>query len=367
VQTIAIAQTVQIPLLSAMLLGGCATKLVRAIRVGSMDAGLGPTTLFPMRLRRPVAMAMCAVELGLGLGLIVTAGPLGGVAAATCVRLGTGLLFLVATCALLELRAARPDVGCGCFGDFSHSPVDWRTLTRSALLSVAALTTIGLVPPPLHSSSALALLIGILAAELALIAGLSPELGEALVRLGYSEPCELRIVPTDRTLTALRRSKQWRRHVGMLTADVPVDVWRELCWRYLVFPGRHGERDAEIVFAVFLGQRRPLIHTAMVDAATGDAVPWAAAPIRPYWPHWPSLRVRGPSGPDSRPWADAGPDAGARGGADPGGGAGSGGESGWAPPGEAVAPGGAVAPDGGGGGGGGGAPTDAGERSAAFY
>jgi hypothetical protein len=311
VQTIAIAQTVQIPLLSAMLLGGCATKLVRAIRVGSMDAGLGPTTLFPMRLRRPVAMAMCAVELGLGLGLIVTAGPLGGVAAATCVRLGTALLFLVATCALLELRAARPDVGCGCFGDFSHSPVDWRTLTRSALLSVAALVTLGLLPQPLHSKSAAALLLGILAAELALIAGLSPELGEALVRLGYSEPCELRVVPTDRTLTALRRSKQWRRHAGMLTADVPVDVWRELCWRYLVFPGRHGERDAEIVFAVFLRQRRPLIHTAMVDAATGDAVPWAAAPIRPYWPHWPLLRVRGSGGPAVQPSAGVGSEGGA--------------------------------------------------------
>jgi hypothetical protein len=292
-------QTVQIPLLAAMLLGGCVTKLIRAVRLGSLDRGLGPTALFPMRLRRPIGLAMSALELGLGLGLIVTAGAIGRGAPATCVRLGTGLLFLVATSALLELRAARPDAGCGCFGDFSHTPVGGRTLTRSALLAAGALITIGLRPVQQpQSSPAAALLLGMLAAELAVIAGLSPELGEALVRLGYSEPCELRIVPAERTLTALRRSKQWRRHAGLLTADMPADVWRELCWRYLVFPARYGDREAEIVFAVFLRQRRPLIHAAIVDAATGTSLPWAAAPSRV---HWPGRRGGGAR----RPWSAA--------------------------------------------------------------
>ena len=281
---IVMLREVQIPLLSAMLLGGCAAKLAQVVRVGSLDAGLGPTALFPMRLRRPVAMAMCAMECGLGLGLIASAGQIGRGAPAFCVRLGTGLLFLVATSALLELRASRPDIGCGCFGDFSHAPVGWRTLSRSGLLAVAALTTLGLSPlQPPHSKSIAALWLGLLAAELVLIAGLSPELGEALVKLGYSEPCELRVIPAERTLTALRRSKQWRRHAGFLAADVPTDMWRELCWRYLVFPGRYGDREAEVVFAVFLRQRRPLIHVALVDAATGNAVQWPTAPSRPPW------------------------------------------------------------------------------------
>jgi hypothetical protein len=278
-------QTVQIPVLAALLLSGCTTKVIRIIRVGSVDAGLGPTALFPMRLRRPLAVAMCALELGLGIGLILTAGQIGRGAPATCVRLGTGLLFLVAACSLLELRAARPDVGCGCFGDFSHSPVNWRTLTRSALLSVAALATMGLGPirQP-HTEGTAVILLALLVAELALVASLSPELGEALVRLGYSEPCELRVIPPDRTLTALRRSKQWRRHAGIIAADVPADVWRELCWRYLVFPARCGDREAEIVFAVFLRQRRPQIHTALVDAVTGQPLAWPAAPARAPWP-----------------------------------------------------------------------------------
>jgi hypothetical protein len=127
-------QEVQIPILSAMLLGGCAAKVLRAVRLGSIDAGLGPTALFPLRLRRPLAVLVYAIECGLGIGLIVTAGDAGRGEPADAVRLGTGLLFLVAVCALLELRSSRPDVGCGCFGDFSTAPVSWRTLARSVLL-----------------------------------------------------------------------------------------------------------------------------------------------------------------------------------------------------------------------------------------
>ena len=35
-------------------------KLTRIVRVGSLDAGLGPTALFPLRLRRPIAVACAA-------------------------------------------------------------------------------------------------------------------------------------------------------------------------------------------------------------------------------------------------------------------------------------------------------------------
>jgi hypothetical protein len=272
---------VQIPVLAAMLLGGCAGKLARTLQHRSLDAGLGPTALFPLRLRRPAAMAMCATEFGFGIALILTSGALGRGGPAEFARLGTGLLFVVATCALLELRSIRPDVGCGCFGELSTAPITARILARSALLGVAALAIVGLPPLQLpHSAHQVGLLLLLFVAELAVIALLSPEIRETLVRIGYSAPCELRVLPPEQTLAALQRSAQWRRHSGLVADQRPADTWRELCWRYFTFTSRYAGRDAELVFAVYLQQRRPAVHSVLVDTATGAVVPWPAEPAR---------------------------------------------------------------------------------------
>jgi hypothetical protein len=271
----------QVLLLAAILLSASAAKFARVLRVGTMDAGLGPTALFPLPLRRRVAIVISVVELTCGIALVLTALGLGGGQAATAVRLATSLLFIVATLALIELRSSHPGTGCGCFGDLSTAPVSGRTLTRSALLAGAGLATIGLPALRLERTGAeAAAVLVLLAAEVAVIAALSPELGEALARLGYSEPCELRRVPAARTLAALRRTPVWRRHAGVVTADAPVDMWRELCWRYVVFPARAGDRAAEAVFAVYLRRYRPVVHAVLVDASTGAVLDWPAVPGR---------------------------------------------------------------------------------------
>jgi hypothetical protein len=269
---------VQIPLLAAMLLSACASKFVRVLRTKSMAAGLGPTALFPLKLRNPMAIMMCATEFGCGIGLIVTCRSFGSGPPATLVRLGTGLLFLVATFALIELRSVRPDIGCGCFGEFSTAPVTWRTIARSALLAVAALVTMRLPALNLRtlSDSAGPLLL-LLAAELAVFALLSPEIRDILVRIGYSAPCELRVVSPDQTFAALERSAQWRKHSDLIVNREPSDVWRELCWRYVAFPSRVAGRDAELVFAIRLDpQRKPAVLSALVDTVTGVVLPWPA-------------------------------------------------------------------------------------------
>jgi hypothetical protein len=265
----------QILLLSVLLLGGGGAKLVQLLATRPVTAAFGPTALFPVYLRRPVAMFVGAAELCLGVGLLVTAGRIGRGGPASVVRLTVAVLFVVATCALIELRNSRPELGCGCFGELSTTPVSIRAVARSALLAFAALSTVDLGPMRgLRPGGLTASMVGVLAAELVLLAVLSPELAEILVRLGYSEPCELRTLPAERTLAALRKSSQWRRHAGVITADLPVDVWRELCWRYLVFPGRYGDRAAEIVFAVYLKPRRPPVRAALVDAVTGELLRW---------------------------------------------------------------------------------------------
>ncbi len=202
-------------------------------------------------------------------------------------RISTCLLFVVATLALVELRSIRPDIGCGCFGEFSSAPITGRTLARSILLAIAALGSVNVQPiKPPKGIGALAPTLIFLVVELGIIAALSPEVRDLLVRIGYSEPCELRMPTPGHTLHALRRSSQWRRHLALLADDEPVDVWRELCWRYLAFPSRYNGKDAELVFAVYLQNRRPVVLSVLVDAATGAVIPWPVSSGRPAGFGW---------------------------------------------------------------------------------
>jgi hypothetical protein len=268
------AREVQVPLLAALLLGGCAAKARRAVSARSAAAGIGPTAMFPLSVRRPVAVAMCAGEFALGAGLLLTAGPIGAGPAALAIRSGAALLFGTAVGALYELRAQRPSAGCGCFGDLSDAPVSWRTIARSALLCAAAVAAIGV--RPLHkpaSAGQAVVVLAIAAVELLVLAVLSPEVGAIMVRLGYSEPCEVRRLPVSRTLAALRGSAPWRHHRHYLADTKPADVWREGCWRYVVFPGTVAGRQVEVVFAVYLKSRRAPVQVAIVDpAAAVEAV-----------------------------------------------------------------------------------------------
>jgi hypothetical protein len=268
---LAFVREMQVVLLAVILLGACAAKLSRVLRARSVRVIMDATVLFPRRLRRRAAMALCITEFSLGLSLIATIGRLGRGGWADGVRLATAVFFLLATCALVELREHRPDLGCGCFGDFSSKPPGLRSVARTALFSAAALASIRSGTPPLPPPGlAAAQDLGFLVTELLLVAVLSPELNEALARLGYAEPCEVHTASPHRAVAALRRSAAWRSDGGLVTSDVPADMWRELCWWYVVYPGRGGD----VVFAVEVRPHRPAIRTAVVprpgDPATGQ-------------------------------------------------------------------------------------------------
>ena len=291
-------RAVQIPLLAAMLLGGCGAKTFRGLRAHEMRAALGPTALFPLRLRRPIAICLCAAEFALGIALILTAGRYGAGLPAALVRVATTLLFLIAVGALVELRERRPGAGCGCFGELSVTPVGARTIARSVLLAVAAVATIGQAPLRMPiSGSAAVLRIGLLAAEFLLIAALSPEIGEAMSRLGYSEPCEVRRVSVERTLSSLTGSAQWRRYGGTVVSAAPADIWREGCWRYVLYPGEVDGRRTDVVFAVYLRTRSPQVRAAVLDAATNEVLTDLPARPRsargPHGDRWPAATPAG--------------------------------------------------------------------------
>ena len=174
--------------------------------------------------------------------------------------------------ALNETRQRRPDAGCGCFGEFSETPIGLadhhpgRRCCARPPPSPSACLRCACRPRPATAE----LWLAAAAFELSLLAFLSPELGEIMVRLGYSEPCEVRRLPVGRTLTALRSSAAWRRYAGQVSAAAPADVWREGCWRFVVYPGLARGRRVEIVFAVYLQARRPPIRVAVLDADTDE-------------------------------------------------------------------------------------------------
>ncbi|GII84649.1 hypothetical protein Ssi03_26390 [Sphaerisporangium siamense] len=221
-------------------------------------ARLGPGVLVPERWRKPMMIFCAAVEGVLAAGLLLTPSPLP--------RWGTVTFFSVATYVLWELRRRRPDVGCGCFGEASGSPVGLRSIGRAAVLTGAAVL-VALVP--VTGSDLLAPswdVVTAFGAGLALLAVLSPEMEEGLARVRYRAPCEQRPIAAPKALARLRSSGEWRSHQGMLVAEEPSDTWRELCWRFFVYPARAASGGgADVVFAVYLTGRRPPIRVAVVE------------------------------------------------------------------------------------------------------
>jgi hypothetical protein len=279
VNFVTVIREVQIPLLAALLIAGCAAKVRPAFGTHQES---GPTALFPLRLRRPALIALCATELVLGVALLLTAGRAGAGVPAFAVRAATALLLGTAAAALNELRTRKPDTGCGCFGDLSRTPVSWRVIARAALLCVAAVASIDVAPLSMPDSSLQAwLTLAAAAAEIAVLAALSPEIGQAMTRLSHAEPCELREVPVGRTLSTLYASAPWRRCQRFLVAATPVDVWREGCWRFVVFPGVLASRRVEVVFAVHLAGRGAPVRVGMLDTGAGLTTSWNASFLDP--------------------------------------------------------------------------------------
>jgi hypothetical protein len=146
-------------------------------------------------------------------------------------------------------------------------------MARPGLLCVSAVATLGLPPLRMPSSSAEAeLWLAVLAFELALIAFLSPELSEIMVRLGYSEPCELRRMPVWRTMSALHASSQWRRVRGPGLRRVTVGRLARGVLAVRRVPGIRARRPVDIVFAVYLQSRRPAVRAAVLDADTDEVL-----------------------------------------------------------------------------------------------
>ncbi|MFC7646340.1 MauE/DoxX family redox-associated membrane protein [Streptosporangium lutulentum] len=222
------------------------------------------------RWHKPAMMCCAFGELFLLVGLLATDLPF--------FRWGTTAFFAVSTYVLWELRRRRPDVGCGCFGEVSATPVGLRSLGRTVVLTAMAA---GLLQLP--EATGWSILTGITWAHapaalggLLVLLALSPEIEEGAARLRYRAPCEQRSLDTATALNRLRASKTWHSHEHLLSSTDPADSWRELCWRFFAYPGRsHTGESVDVVFAIYLSGRHPAVRVALVDidglAGQGEA------------------------------------------------------------------------------------------------
>ncbi|WP_207936608.1 MauE/DoxX family redox-associated membrane protein [Actinomadura sp. KC216] len=264
-------QNTQVLLLATVLLAACLAKLTvrepaghASHHVHGVPVPAGLARLTALRGSRGMAVGLGLGEGVLGLALLVSSH--------FGVRLATTVAFAAATWVVGELRVRRPDAGCGCFGGLSARKVERRTVLRAALFTGAAVAALGAPLPGLYVLLDVQAQVGlVLAVELALFAALSPELSALVERRGLPHgtgraamPCERRRSPIEETYATLYDSPAWVEHENVVASAVPLDVWREGCWRFVVFPARVHERDVEIVFAVSTAERDRTVRSALV-------------------------------------------------------------------------------------------------------
>lgn len=239
-----ILRDLQIPFLASVLLLACAAKLT----VREDDAG--PTVA--LHRRRPFVYGVALAEGVIGVALFATS--------FVVVRLACVVFFASATWIIGDLERRGTEEGCGCFGGLSAAPAGRRGLVRTVLLTTVAVLSAGApdtgVRVLMRAGAGSVLL---LAAETGLLLALSPEFALAVERTRRSKPCELLDVPLSETYARLYASEVWREYETHLRSARPVETWRELCHRYVVFPAVIEGRPAELVFAVPTdGRRRPV-------------------------------------------------------------------------------------------------------------
>jgi len=266
---IQVLQGLQVPFLASVLLLACVAKLT--VRDGD------PEPLVPLHRRRSFGYGVAFAEGTIGVALLVTS--------SSVVRLACVVFFGSATWIIADLARRGTDEGCGCFGGLSSAPAGRRGLVRAALLTVTALVSVG-VPDTGAQVLGRAGAGGVLvfAAETVLLLALSPELALAVERTRNSTPCELLDVPLTDTYARLYSSAVWREHEDDLASATPIETWRELCHRYVVFPARIGGRQAEVVFAVPVDGRRAPVRMGLVWETGGEEQDDDSGPRRVHSP-----------------------------------------------------------------------------------
>ena len=172
---------------------------------------------------------------------------------------------------LFYARLTAPESSCGCLSADAR-PVSWRALSRAALLIAAALTATNAQAFPGITFGA----VFVLAAELALLVALSPDLDRIRRRLAGEVRARLQPhplaahtaggVPLAAALSQLHRSELYCTNSALLCSDVQ-DAWEAEGYTILSYAGRLEAAPVTVVFAIPKRYAPDEIRMSLVETA----------------------------------------------------------------------------------------------------
>ncbi len=201
--------------------------------------------------------AVAGVELVVG--ALLVAPPAVALEAYVAVGLSVGMLGY-----LTYAKVVAPESSCGCLGD-KETPVQARGFLRAGMLVVAGvLAAYGTAWWPAAVADHPFATVGLLAAEVALVVVLSPELDHRWllplrrwrVRLAHPLAGGPAVIPLESSVQQLLKSDAYRSVADQLRSDL-LDSWEEDGWRILAYAARTEDGPATAVFAVPLRDYRP--------------------------------------------------------------------------------------------------------------
>jgi len=221
----------------------------------------------------PVYRGVAVVELVLGAALLLP--PALRVEAVAAVAVTAGFLAYLG-----YARLTVPEASCGCMSA-RRAPVGVRSFARAAALLLAS--TAAVVDPAAWLEALAAQpvnAIAVIAAELAMVAALSPEcdaywllpLRRLRVRLTHPLAGASDEVPLAATVQQLHRSGVYRQIARLLSSDVR-EHWDEGEWRIVCYAARFRGEDVTAVFAVPRLRDAPgAVRAALVDESTNKTM-----------------------------------------------------------------------------------------------
>lgn len=248
------------------LLVSCFLLLAGLTKLFSGRSTLVQQSVFVLLTKRTTALSLIwwglgAVETGVGLLIL-------GQPNQIWPRWTAVVLLVISSAYVWWAWRVAPDKSCGCFGNFSSTPISRDTVIRCAVLAIAAcLATLAQQSWLTIVQDPGLVIVGLF--ELIGLGYISPELSR-FFKWRADEDCAVARIPLEHSLAGLMQSSVWKQVSPYLKSQHHSDYWREGCWRFLCYSAVYDHKAAIAVFAIAVQASNPSCRVALVEEGTEE-------------------------------------------------------------------------------------------------